>query len=349
MMLPAIISQTSPVSIADRIGGLPLLVRHLKELYKLGVKTFYIDGSTNDAPSLTARLPRDITLHILPSDPSQRAQQLRQLAETSEAILFLRGDWLMDPRLLSTLLNAANPIWLSSAATTAPLSQRIMIAARLSPALAQQWMHADATWTPDAPTLNVDALDTYLPSHRGDKPFYLQAVTTPEEGAAATQTLIQAAQKHTLDLPAQWLHPFFEDRIVLGLCNTRITPNHVTLFTAVLGACAALLFLNGALGMGGPTGLSRRYSRWRGRQTRPHEITNLTAGRSRTRTRLFRRAIMVFLSHMVFRQSYCAIDHRPIDLGPTDHGVDRRHPHGQRCVRQIALYVGSYRIRQAPR
>ncbi len=250
MMLPAIISQTSPVSIADRIGGLPLLVRHLKELYKLGVKTFYIDGSTNDAPSLTARLPRDITLHILPSDPSQRAQQLRQLAETSEAILFLRGDWLMDPRLLSTLLNAANPIWLSSAATTAPLSQRIMIAARLSPALAQQWMHADATWTPDAPTLNVDALDTYLPSHRGDKPFYLQAVTTPEEGAAATQTLIQAAQKHTLDLPAQWLHPFFEDRIVLGLCNTRITPNHVTLFTAVLGACAALLFLNGALGWG---------------------------------------------------------------------------------------------------
>jgi phosphatidylglycerophosphate synthase len=125
-----------------------------------------------------------------------------------------------------------------------------MVAARLSPKLTQQWMQADVTWTPDAPTLNVDALDTYLPSHRGDQPFYLQAVTTPEESVAATQTLIQAAQKQTLDLPAQWLHPFFENRIVLGLCNTRITPNHVTLATAFLGAFVALLFLNGVLGWG---------------------------------------------------------------------------------------------------
>ncbi len=79
----------------------------------------------------------------------------------------------------------------------------------------------------------------------------MQVVTTPAEGEAATQTIIQAAQKHTLDLPAQWLHPFFENRLVHGLCNTRITPNHVTLFTAFLGAAVALLFFNGVLWWGG--------------------------------------------------------------------------------------------------
>jgi phosphatidylglycerophosphate synthase len=250
MTLPAVISQTYPASVANRIGGLPLMVRHLRELHKLGVKTVYIDGSTNDVPSLTKYLPPDLTLHPLPSDPSQRIQQLRQLAEASEAILFLRGDWLIDPRLLAALLTASSPLWLPSPATTEPQSQIMMIAARLSPKLTQQWMQADATWLPNAPALKVDALDTYLPSHRGNKPFYMQAITTPEDGVAATWTLIRAAQKHTLDLPAQLLHPVLENRLVLWLCNTRISPNHVTLLTAVLGACVALLFLNGVLRWG---------------------------------------------------------------------------------------------------
>lgn len=226
--------------------------RHLKELYKLGVRTFYIDidGLTHDARSFREELPCDATLHVLPSGFAQRAQQLRQLVETSNAILFLRGDWLIDPRLLARLIDADYPIWLPSPANPASQEQRIMIAARFSPKLMQQWIQADTAWLPDVPTLNVDALDTYLPSHRGDKPFYLQAVTTPEESVAATQTLIQAAQKHTLDLPAQLLHPFFENRLVFWLCNTSVTPNHVTLFTAFLGVCIALLFLNGVLGWG---------------------------------------------------------------------------------------------------
>jgi len=250
MTLPAVISQLCPASITNRIGGLSLIVRHLKELYKLGVKTFYLDGTTNDLPSLMERLPRDVTLHILPSDLSQRNQQLRQLAEASEAILFLRGDWLIDPRLLAALLTATSPLWLPSPAVADPKSQFMMIAGRLSPRLVQQWMQADETWLPDAPALKVDALDTYLPSHRGDNPFYMQAITTPEDGVAATRTLIRAAQKHTLDLPAQLLHPLFENRLVLWLCHTRISPNHVTLLTAIFGACVALLFLNGVLKWG---------------------------------------------------------------------------------------------------
>ncbi|WP_143301985.1 hypothetical protein, partial [Candidatus Entotheonella palauensis] len=208
MTLPAVISHISPSSIDHRTGGLPLIIRHLKELYQLGVRTFYLDGFTHDARSFRDDLPHDATLQILPSDPSQRAQQLHQLAKTSKAILFLRGDWLIDPRLLARLIDAANPIWLPAPADSAPQAQRLMIAARFSPQLMQQWLHADTAWLPDAPALNADALDPYLPSHRGDKPFYRQAVTTPEESVAATQTLIQASQKHTLDLPAQLLHPF---------------------------------------------------------------------------------------------------------------------------------------------
>ncbi len=250
MTLPAVISPCCSTSIDDRVGGLPLVLRHLKELYMLGVKTFYVDRSTSATPSLTHPLPRDITLHQLSSNPAQRAQQLGQLAEGSEAVLYLRGDWLIDPRLLAELITADNPVGLTSLPSSMPSAHPLVIAARLSPTLLRQWAQADPMWSPNIPTLNVGALDTYLPSHRGHKPFYRQVVTTPEEHVAATHTLIQAAQKQTLDLPAQWLHPFFENRLVFWLCNTPITPNHVTLFTAFLGAYVALLFFHGALGWG---------------------------------------------------------------------------------------------------
>ena len=93
-------------------------------------------------------------------------------------------------------------------------------------------------------------LDDYSPSHRGPVPFYVHAVTTPDEVEVATRTLIRAAQKCALDLPALLLDPLFENRLVFWLCNTRITPNQVTAFTGVLGACVAFLFLHGWLRLG---------------------------------------------------------------------------------------------------
>jgi hypothetical protein len=45
------------------------------------------------------------------------------------------------------------------------------------------------------------------------------------------------------------LDPVFENRLVFWLCNTRITPNQVTVFTGILGAYC-LLFLHGWLRLG---------------------------------------------------------------------------------------------------
>jgi phosphatidylglycerophosphate synthase len=98
--------------------------------------------------------------------------------------------------------------------------------------------------------LKPEMLDTYSPTHRGPVPFYLLTVTTPEEAKVATRTLIRAAQKCALDLPALVLDPVFENRLVFWLCNTRITPNQVTVFTGLLGVCIAFLFLHGWLRLG---------------------------------------------------------------------------------------------------
>jgi phosphatidylglycerophosphate synthase len=107
----------------------------------------------------------------------------------------------------------------------------------------KQWLH-------HSPVLKPEMLDTYSPTHRGPVPFYVLTVATPEEAKIATRTLIRAAQKCALDLPALVLDPVFENRLVYWLCNTRITPNQVTAFTGLFGACIAFLFLHGWLRLG---------------------------------------------------------------------------------------------------
>jgi CDP-L-myo-inositol myo-inositolphosphotransferase len=107
----------------------------------------------------------------------------------------------------------------------------------------KQWLHHSQVLMPEM-------LDTYSPTHRGPRPFYVLTVTTPEEAKMATWTLIRAAQKCALDLPARVLNPICENQLVFWLCNTRITPNQVTVFTGLLGACIAFLFLYGWLRLG---------------------------------------------------------------------------------------------------
>ncbi len=249
MTIPAVILAVDVLSPPCQVGGLPLLVRHLKELHKLGVRECYILGMAETRYDLPdPGVPQDVTIYHMVHTPEQLPQQLQTLLGAAGDFLLIRGEWLIDPRLLAALLLAPQPQWLQAPHAT---PHTLPVAARLSPALLHGWATAGlASWLQASPPLPPETLDTYLPSHRGHKPFYLQAVTVPVEAVAATQTLIAASQKQALDLPALLLHPMFENRLVFGLCQTPITPNHVTLFNAFLGAVIAGLFLNGWLRLG---------------------------------------------------------------------------------------------------
>src|SRR5712691_751832 len=163
-------------------------------------------------------------------------------------MLFVRADCLVDPRLFAALLARTSPHWLPAPLAT---SGTLPAAARLSPAQLDTWATAGLEqWLQSSPVLTPEMLDDYSPAHRGPVPFYVHTVTTPQGAEVATWTLIRAAQKRALDLPALLLDPIFENRLVFWLCNTRITPNQVTAFTGILGACIAFLFLHGWLRLG---------------------------------------------------------------------------------------------------
>jgi len=238
------------------VGGMPLSIRHIKELHTRGVRVFYLYGVTAlPTARQRSRLPDDVVLHVVPPDGDSLPlagdslpQHLQRLLPTADDVLLVRGDCLIDPRLLAELLTCKLPRWLSVPQAPMPT---LPAAARLSPAHLDTWAAAGlAQWLQHSPQLRPEALDDYSPTHRGPVPFYVQRITTAAEAKMATQTLIRAAQKSALDLPALLLDPVFENRLVFWLCDTRITPNQVTLFTALLGALIAALFLYGWLRLG---------------------------------------------------------------------------------------------------
>ena len=231
------------------VGGLSLAVRHIKELYKHGVREFYLYGVTAVPPAMQqARFPDDVVLHVVPHDRDALPFQLRALLTMPGDLLLVRGDCLVDPRLFAELLTRTAPHWLPAPPATAGT---LPAAARLSHVQLDTWATAGLEqWLHQSPVLRPEMLDDYSPAHRGPVPFYVLTVTTPEEARAATWTLIRTAQKRALDLPALLLHPIFENRLVFWLCNTRITPNQITVCTGIFGAYVAFLFLHGWLRLG---------------------------------------------------------------------------------------------------
>jgi phosphatidylglycerophosphate synthase len=195
-----------------------------------------------------ARLPDDVVWHVMPHDTEVLPDQLRALLALSDDLLLVRGDCLVDPRLFVELLARPVPHWLPAPPATAGT---LPAAARLSHDQLNTWATDGLDrWLHNSPVLRLEMLNDYHPAHRGPLPFYVLTVATPEDARVATWTLIRAAQKRALDLPALLLHPIFENRLVFWLCNTPITPNQITVCTGILGAYIAFLCLHGWLRLG---------------------------------------------------------------------------------------------------
>lgn len=90
----------------------------------------------------------------------------------------------------------------------------------------------------------------YAPDRRREVPLLWARPADPAEALAATAVVIDAAQKGVLDWPAWFLHPVIENALVRLLAPTTVTPNMVTLFTALLGVVAGFGFATGALWWG---------------------------------------------------------------------------------------------------
>jgi 1L-myo-inositol 1-phosphate cytidylyltransferase / CDP-L-myo-inositol myo-inositolphosphotransferase len=72
---------------------------------------------------------------------------------------------------------------------------------------------------------------------------------SPNNHRLAERLVLDTAQNGTLDLPA-YIHAPIENRIVSRLCQTRITPNQITIFNFIIGCAATIAFAMGHLWLG---------------------------------------------------------------------------------------------------
>ncbi len=245
------------------VGGISLLERQVRTA---------LDAGAGAAIVVAAALPSDIAGRLAAEDRCWRAANAEALAarladEAREVLLFAPG-LLVDDRLVAALLRVpAAPVLLAFDGPAPAAAERLDSQshwaglARLDPDMTAgtaaglgEW---DLTGTlvraaveDGARRLSVESLPTYAPARRRDAPQLWHRPADEPARKAATEALIAASQKGCLDWPARFVHPPIEDAIVRLLLPTRVSPNMVTILTAVLGLAALLLFAAGELWWG---------------------------------------------------------------------------------------------------
>jgi phosphatidylglycerophosphate synthase len=245
-----------------RPGGISLLNRALRTaaLAGIGRATVLTSGSPEAFRQglLASPSPRiDLSWIQAPPGASDR-EALSLVPPTGGPRLILRAEWIHDVRLLSGLLRRTPPVVLSDRGRIVPSGLCLVDERSLARMVATGEGPGDLAGMLDAllrasaaSVLEIDDLPAYLPELRKHQRPLLFPVRTEEEARSGLGLLLAGAQKGTLDLPARYLHPPLENRIVRCLCGAGgLVPTHVTAFTALLAFLAAGMMMHGHLAAG---------------------------------------------------------------------------------------------------
>jgi phosphatidylglycerophosphate synthase len=242
------------------VGGITLIERQLRMCRKAGATVWIL--SPGVPAELAARLFDDADVWRAP-DAAAIAARLE--GETRDMLLLAPG-LLADDRLLGPMLAAAEAPLLLAFGAEAPSSAERLDAeshwagiARLPAPLVAEVAASLGDWEltgtlvraaveAGAPRLVVEGLPLYAANPRREVPMTWARPMDEAARKAATDMLLAAAQKGCLDWPARFLHPPVENALVRLLLPTAVTPNIVTLLTAVLGFVAMWFFATGKPG-----------------------------------------------------------------------------------------------------
>lgn len=226
------------------VGGITLLERLLRQLAELG-----------RVSSIVVLKPRDVSL----PPPSSRVRMRTRVsyenasggnawemmrdarAHLDERFIVIAADLLIDDRLIA---------WLAAQNADVMLSQRDGERPETAAALSAAALEAASAEAAHVKVVAADSLPTYWESMHGDVPLHLRRIASERDVEEAWPVLLDYIQRRTLELPAQYFDPFFENLIVRRLAPTAITANQVTLVTTALGFAVALLYLAGWLRVG---------------------------------------------------------------------------------------------------
>jgi phosphatidylglycerophosphate synthase len=224
-----------------RAWGVPLWLRLVRQVRLRGVRSIHFAGPV---PAAVADAARRVGVFALDATA---------LAAVPPCALCVIADaeWVLDDLVLDQLLLRKGPV--VAVTRAADDEHRFAGAARL-PREQVDRLDFERGLDPEpllglvsagmACPMDVDRLPAYRLHLRRSLPAFAIRVDGRVAAGLAEHRLLDATQKGTNDLPAQYLHPPLEKALVRALVPLGITPNTVTAVTIAV-AIAATAFLAG--------------------------------------------------------------------------------------------------------
>jgi phosphatidylglycerophosphate synthase len=260
-ILPILVANTPDA--LTKLCGVNLIERLLRILQRLGFRRAIVFSSTPEI--IGAELAKrswareEITVELVPT-AAKPVTGHRILEGQTVRFLIIPANVFCDARLLadlaarnsSTLLVDSNPPhfvqqMIQNPSGPALVTREFLLACSDSAPILEELKQKSETGEIDI--LDAAKVDDYIVSMRRHVRPLCFSTPGPQERRIAERTILDAAQKGTLDFPA-YVHAPIETAIVSLLCKTRITPNQVTISGLIIGCVATTAFVLGHVGMG---------------------------------------------------------------------------------------------------
>ncbi len=232
------------------VGGIPLIARTIHHLGRLGVGEVIILLTSDRVPMNLSKWQGGMRLRgARKSGGESTASTILSIAGLDRRFLYLDASHLVDPCLLEALMAA-------SESTLGFISPEDKAGGVIRAGLLQaEDLH---TWADEGSGALINRCRPLFPEHveafspeiRGiQKPYFVE-VRSEKQATEATRLLIRSQQKFVMDLPAEYIDPFFENTLTYWLCQTPVTPNMVTMAGAAVAVLIAWLFWHGHFATG---------------------------------------------------------------------------------------------------
>jgi 1L-myo-inositol 1-phosphate cytidylyltransferase / CDP-L-myo-inositol myo-inositolphosphotransferase len=231
-----------------RVGGIPLVARSLFHLDALGLERLVLLWNSNCPPQSLEKWQGDIQIESH-QVKNGLPEALLSIADLAERFIYIDASHLIDPRLLEALMFASKTTLCHMDATDR--EKLVIRAGLLRKEDLRIWSDQGIpTLVPRAASLLPDDIDPFRPEIRGrETPYYLE-IRRDEDARESTRMLIRNQQKQVLDLPAQYIHPQFENALTSILVETPVSPNGVTIIVACVAFVVTWLFWHGYFVLG---------------------------------------------------------------------------------------------------
>lgn len=241
------------------VYGISLLERHLRVFAALGARKVTVVGpSTGRGSNIRVDAFDDRWYRELGAFDCVRADEspARWLPGKDETALVLDAGHLYDPRVLRTMIDGGSNRRAVDSAVREPC--RLLVAdTDLLAGLTASWTGSESLWASldsaqesNCPVFDLRELDPYIVDLRRSLPPWWLVVDSDRKTRRAEALLTDAAQKGTLDFPAEFIHPPLENLLTKWISASTVTPNQVTTLSVLLAFLTTGLLAAGQLGTG---------------------------------------------------------------------------------------------------